>query len=459
MSTYALATSHRYLSATNVGDSFVDAIFVSMIMTALPIKNAAYLAPPVFILLQALWGNRTFVWRAVFWGSLIFCISALSITIDTMAGRIVNPPGMLWGALTYATLVAILALRPDFTITQARWKSLRKVVSWFVIIQGTLGILQFIASGNQDAVCGTFGLFDFLGNVTIAQVYLTFNLFAMIMFLMTDKCTRLDWVAIAIGLFASLLAHSGHQTLFLIAALGFVGMLQLRPRDALKLGALLAVLTGLMFSVSTITAGDIYEWQRKLLQEDDSPKRIVTIAAVDLMKNPKNLLLGTAVGQYASRAALMSSGGYLAADLPAMLTGESQYFRQLVLPALYEYEDHGEESAISQPAYSAMNLIVELGLPMALVLCSVVGYNFYRNWLLTRTGNAHARSVGMWANIGLVFFVACCFIENYVEFPQAIFLPALLYFAALSTTNAPAVDGAWEQQAESAPRRRAGRAR
>jgi hypothetical protein len=206
-----------------------------------------------------------------------------------------------------------------------------------------------------------------------------------------------------------------------------------------------------MFSVSTITAGDMNEWQRKLLKEDDSPKRMVTIAAVDLMKSPKILLLGTAVGQYASRAALMSSGGYLAADLPAMLTGESQYFRQLVLPALYEYEDHGEGSAISQPSYSVMNLIVELGFPLALVLCAVVAYNFYRNWQLTRTGDAHARSVGMWANIGLVFFVACCFIENYVEFPQAIFLPALLYFAALSTTNSLTEGGASEVTTKAAP--------
>lgn len=459
MSTYAITSSRRYLTATNVGDSFVDAIFVSMVMAALPVKNVAYLAPPVFIVLQALWGNRTFVWRTVFWGSLIFCVSALSITVDTMAGRVVNPAGMLWAALTYGTLVTILALRPDFTISPERWRTLRRVVSWFVIIQGTLGVLQFLASGNQDAVCGTFGLLDFMGNVTIAQVYLTFNLFGMIMFLMTDKRTRLDYVAIVIGLLASLLAHSGHQTLFLIAALAFVGMLQLRPRDVLKLGALLAVLTGLMFSVSTITAGDMNEWQRKLLREDDSPKRMVTINAIDLMKNPKNLLLGTAVGQYASRAALMSSGGYLSADLPALLTGESQYFRQLVLPALYEFEDHGEGSAISQPSYSVMNVIVEMGLPLALILCSVAGYNFYRNWQLTRSGDAHARAVGMWANIGLVFFTACCFIENYVEFPQAIFLPALLYFAALSSANSSIESVAPDVDTAAATRRRTGRPR
>jgi hypothetical protein len=450
MSTYAITTDRHHSTATDVGASFVDALFVSMIVAALPVKNLAYLAPPLFILLQALWGNRTFLWRTVFWGSLIFCVSALSITIDTMAGRVVNPPGMLWGAL--------LALRPDFSITTERWKSLRCVVSWFVIIQSLLGVLQFLASGDQDAVCGTFGLFDFLGGVTIAQVYLTFNLFGMIMFLMADKRTRLDYFAIVIGLMACLLAHSGHQTLFFIAALAIVGMLQMRLRDTLKLGAVMAVLVTLMFSVSSITSGDMNEWQRKLLREDDSPKRIVTISAVQLMTGPKNLLLGTAIGQYASRAALMSSGGYLSADLPTMLKGESQYFRQFVLPALYEFEDHGEGSAISQPSYSVMNLIVELGLPLALVLCFVLAYNFYRNWQLARSDDPHARAVGMWANVGLVFFVACSFIENYVEFPQAIFLPALLYFAALSTTKSP-TENRTTQSPVSVPRLRHGRTR
>jgi hypothetical protein len=58
-----------------------------------------------------------------------------------------------------------------------------------------------------------------------------------------------------------------------------------------------------------------------------------------------------------------------------------------------------------------------------------------------------------------VFFVACCFIENYVEFPQAIFLPALLYCAALSSANLPAESGATELDSAAAVGRRAGRPR
>ena len=39
---------------------------------------------------------------------------------------------------------------------------------------------------------------------------------------------------------------------------------------------------------------------------------------------------------------------------------------------------------------------------------------------------------GLAANTGLIFFVLCCAVENYAEFPQAIFLPILLYVVAVS---------------------------
>lgn len=435
MSTYAITTDRYQATETDAGDSFVDALFVSMFLLALPIKNLAYIVPPIFFVLQAFWGNSGFARRTVFWGTLIFCVSAVSITIDSMTGQMVNPPGLLFATLTYFTLVVLLALRADFSITPARRRTLRKAVSWFVIVQSVLGILQFAACGDPDAVCGTFGLLDFRGGITIAQVYLTFNLFTMMMFLMSDTRTRLDNVAIVIGLLACLLAHSGHQTLFFMGSLVIVAMFQLRLRDMFKLGVGVVVLVGLMMSVSSIDSHDIGEWYRKVAQEEDSPKKMVTASAMQLMSEPKNLLMGTAMGQFGSRAALISSGEYLSMALPKWLTGESLYYRELYLPPLYEYRAHGEASAISQPSYSVLNLFVELGLPLALVLLSVLAFNFYRNWSLAHSADPHSRSVGMWANVGLVFFVSCLFIENYIEFPQAIFLPALLYFAALSTVK------------------------
>lgn len=435
MSTNVISAPMLRSAEAEAGDSFVNSVLVCLLLIAMPIKNSAYLVPPVFIAMQMLSGNMRFVGRTLLWWSVLVCISTLSILIDSLSGKEVNLPGLYFGFLTFASFVVILALRSDFTISPAHWRGLRIAVAWFVIIQSLIGMMQFAMSGDPDTVCGTFGLLDFRGGVTIAQVYLTFNLFAMVMFLLTDMRGLLAKSAIVVGLLACALAHSGHQIVFFVASLTLVGALQMRLRDVAKLGALLLVLVVLTANVSMIYWSDIEGWYRKAVVEEDSPKRMVTLSAVEVMSGPKNLLLGVGLGQYSSRAALITSGNYLSTELPRSLTGTSDYFRDFILPARYEYQQHGEGSAISEPFCSALNLIVELGVPLAALLLFAVSKQFYRNRLLTRSTDSHTRAVGLWANVGLVFFVLCCFIENYVEFPQAIFLPALLYVAAKASTR------------------------
>ena len=79
-----------------------------------------------------------------------------------------------------------------------------------------------------------------------------------------------------------------------MGSLAFVGMLQLRLRDVLKLGLALGVLFVVTVSVSSINSHDITEWYRKVAVEGDSPKKMVTNSAFEIMSEPKNLLLGTA---------------------------------------------------------------------------------------------------------------------------------------------------------------------
>jgi hypothetical protein len=326
----------------------------------------------------------------------------------------------------------MLGLRTNMTISEERWQKLKLAVAWFAILQSTIGLMQYLASGDPDTVCGTFGLLDFRGGITIGQVYLTFNLFAMILFLLTDMAGVLPKVAIVVALLACVLAHSGHQTLFFMAALAFVGMLQLRLRDVVKLGAVLFVVVGMTVALSSIQRSDIEEWFEKVAVDEGSPKRMVTLSAVEVMSTPKNMLLGAGMGQYGSRAALISSGEYLTTPMPSALVGTSDYYLKFILPAAYEHKDHGEESAMSKPYYSIMNLIVEFGFLLTLLLLLGATIQFFRNRQLSKSPDPHTRAVGVFANVGLVFFVLCCFIENYMEFPQAIFLPTLLYVAARS---------------------------
>ena len=103
---------------------------------------------------------------------------------------------------------------------------------------------------------------------------------------------------------------------------------------------------------------------------------MVTISAVEIASQPKNFLLGTAMGQFGSRAAMISSGEYLSMALPKPLVGESEYYRQYMLPPLHEYNAHGEDSAMSQPCYTMMNLVVEMGVPLTFLLLVGVTLQF-----------------------------------------------------------------------------------
>jgi hypothetical protein len=430
MSTNAISARYATTAEADEGRAFTTAVLICLLLLMLPIKNSAYLIPPAFIALMALGGNVGFLRRAFLWGTVAICVSSLSILADSFAGQNVNGPGVFIGLLTYAQLAVLVALRSNFAISPAQLKTLTLAVAWFVIVQSSIGLLQYALSGNPDAICGTFGLLDFGGSITIGQVYLTFNLFAMILFLWTVRNGKLVTFSIALGLFTCAVAHSGHQTLSFIASVAFVGLLQLRLKDAAKLFLALATLTILAATLSSIYWTDLQGWYRKVVLEQDSPKRMATQSAIDVMSAPKNLLLGVGIGQYGSRAALITSDNYLAFELPPALQGESEYFHRYIRPALVEYSVHGEGSAMSKPYSSALNVIVEFGLPLTAALLIAFVIHFMVNWRLSRSHFRRDRSIGIVANAGLMFFLLCCFIENYIEFPQAVLLPALLYFAA-----------------------------
>src|SRR6476620_9824642 len=128
MSSNVLVADYWKSAETDAGDAFADAAVVCLLLLAVPVKNSAYLVPPVFIALQLLSGNASFVGRTLLWGCVAVCVSTVSIMIDSLAARTVNPPGLLFGILTYATLAVMLGLRSDFTLSPTRWRSLRDIV-------------------------------------------------------------------------------------------------------------------------------------------------------------------------------------------------------------------------------------------------------------------------------------------------------------------------------------------
>jgi len=153
------------------------------------------------------------------------------------------------------------------------------------------------------------------------------------------------------------------------------------------------------------------------------------------LARPKNALLGVGMGQYSSRAALITSNEYLGRDLPDMVSAKSGYFSDSMMPALRVFGEIGEGSAISKPYFSVLTILVELGPPLTLACLVGMFFHFRRNFAWMQSKNPHLARIGLVSCVGLLFFLLCCGIENYAEFPQAIFLPFLLYLAAQSRAS------------------------
>jgi hypothetical protein len=422
------------------GAAFVYAFTVCLLLMSLPIKNFGYIVPPVFFGLQLFADNIRFVKQTLLWMCLAICASTLSILFDSLSAQSINLPGLAMAVVTYFPLFIMLGSRSCFRIGAEAKRNLIAVVAWWLIVQSVIGLIQFALTRSSDAVCGTMGLLEFYtGTITITQVYFTFNLFAMTLFLFTDYRRLVTKVAIALSMLTCAVAHSGHQTMFMMAALAFVAAFQMSPKILLRVGAVLALLVTLVASVSEIYMEEVSFWAEYTFRED-APRRMAMRGAEEILSSPKNMILGAGMGQFASRAALISSGEHVSAQLPPWLLGRSDYYRMHLRPAHEVYMRDGQGSAMSKPYSSALNFVVEFGLPATLLALTGLGIAFLNNQRLAKSANAHLRLLGMLSNVGIVFFVLCCFIENYLEFPQAIFLPLLLYIAvqaSVASVEAP----------------------
>jgi hypothetical protein len=225
-----------------------------------------------------------------------------------------------------------------------------------------------------------------------------------------------------------------------MGAFGLFSLIRLnRPRTTLAAAAALGFLLLAMVQFYPATFDNTRAWYRKVALNSRSPKRLAVMEGCGILADPKNMLLGTGLGQFSSRASFITSNEYLTVELPAPLVGKSDYFR-LLRPAREEFAEWGEGSAISKPYFSLLSITVECGVLLTGALIGVLAVHVWRNLRLMRSSQRRVALTGMAANTGLVLFVLCCAVENYAEFPQAIFLPLLLYVLAISRANADVAD-------------------
>ena len=434
MSAPAVSDDRVFETSSAEGPTFYRSFLVSLTLVSLPFKNLGYLVGPVYLLLQWVGGNPRVVRRFALLTGGLLAISALSLLVESLRGNDVNLPGMFLGSLTYMPLTILLSESLAKHIDDRVYARIIAASAWFVIVQSVLGILQFAFSSNSDAVCGTSCMLEFTnGGITIKQVYYTFTLYGLILFLCAGPKTPLTITAILSGVITTTLAQAGHQTMFLIASIALVGVTGLRRPSQMIGPVVVAGLTIVLVSkLYPHTVEIAEEWYHRSIVLQDSPKALATEGALRALADPKTLLLGSGMGQFTSRAALMTSNDYLRVQLPRVLTGKSSLYVGTIEPAIGVFREVGEGSAIAKPYSSALSVIVEFGLPLAALLVSASIAVFVRNLKHMRSHTQDAARYALFCNVGMLFFLLCCLVENYAEFPEAVFVPILLYIALQS---------------------------
>lgn len=425
-------TAREIMTENSEAKALYRAFLVCLIVVSLPIKNAAYVAPALYLAVLWLHGEYQVLRRVFIICTAVLLISSFAVLWDHLAGRTVNFPGLLLGLMTYAAMFVVLCETFGRTIDEAEYGKYAKICVWFILVQSAIGLFQYAATRNSDAVCGTFGLLDgFKPSVTIAQVYFTFTILGMILFIVPVANNWPARLAIVAGALTCVVAQSGHQLIFFVIALVVCGLARLSHfGTVLRSVAAAALLSWLILELAPDTLTLARDWYTKVTDSDDSPKRLVYEGALSILQDPKNLLIGTGLGQYCSRAALIASDEYLYVKLPGFLTGKSDYFDAYVDPGVVLFFQIGEGSAISKPYMSLLSVPVEFGLLLTVGLLAVICRCVI--WC-ARVMSGHGdevRWIGFSMMVGILFFVLCCFIENYAEFSQAIFLPFILYVVA-----------------------------
>jgi hypothetical protein len=429
----------------------------AVIGTALPIKELQFLLPLLYVVLLVVAGEKRTCRRLFKWGAIVVLISSVSMVIDALRGRDVSLPGLLFALLGYLPVFTVFCSDFDLQTSAVEKARLVRLMSIFVVLEAVLGMAQFAAIGNPDAVAGTFGLFS---EPTIVQVYYTFVLFNAIFFLYAHNATRFGQLAMLLGLLACILAQSGHQTIFVLVAIVAVSLVSSRTRGTVGAGGLL-VLAGFAAALMNYFYPSTRElaanWFDKVVLDPDSLKRQLLQSVWQILADPKNLLLGTGLGQFCSRGALIASGDYLvSASLPAFLTAKSGYFVQYLEPLLSLFNQWGEGSAISKPYFSAASWLVEAGG----VMFSWTVFLLIREAALLVRGLRHQDPAVVRLSralaIPFLLFVLCTFIENYAEFALGTFLPAVLYVLSRSELRRALVQQFPTWDRNSAAFRRAG---
>jgi hypothetical protein len=408
----------------------LGAFIALIVIVAFPGKFLFYISPGVLILISLFAGGFIRFWRLVGIMSGIVMLSLASIAFDLMDGGHANMPGLVFGVITYLPIFILWSLSKDFRVSEGFAWHLANACLAFILLEGAVGAAEWLIAHNADYVNGTFGLFDTVTKEsTISQVNLCFTLFCTTVYCGLWIRKRRMKLGCGVAVATALVAQTSHQTLFFMAlmpALAVTGGRRFR-RLAASIGVVVAVVAGVFF-IDPEIVWHIEDWAYKVLLKPTSPKRLSVTAALEMMRG-KNLLFGVGLGQFSSRAAILSSGGTTTVKLPKILEGSSTYYERFMKLPVFIFQQGGEGSAMAMPYFSVLSVITEFGLVIAALFLFKIIQAVIENIRLG-AASSEAWRVSCYCNFFIGFLFLCSFIQNYLELTQAIMIPVLLYIVS-----------------------------
>lgn len=406
-------------------------LIILLSVTAFPSKYIYYIAPFLII-------TFSFFIKLIDNKKLFFLLIALLIyiiinyTFSLISGNTYNISGSLIYVLTIIPIIIILS-RKKIHIDKKNIQSTQRILFFFIVIQFIVVLFQLSQTKNWDAITGTYGLFDYKYGTTITQVFFTFNILCFIIFIFKEKLNIKSFLIMLCALIMVALAQSGHQTLFFIITFLLVFIKKNDFKGLIKISIIGTVLLSLVIILfpETLDLGSM--WFEKTFY-NESPKTLITIDSFNILKeNTKIILFGVGPGQYTSRASLISSGEYISSTMPDFLTGKSYYFSQYVSPLIQLHKQIGEGSAIAQPYYGLLSILMEFGLPIVILFLFLLTYEVKN--LLSLRKYKEIRILCNYNLFFIFFLLFCSMIENYFEFVQAILVPIYLYILSHGRIN------------------------
>lgn len=419
----------------HIENKYYILLVIITVIVSLP-SNFIFYVAPIIIVLFSLHNNFLISRQRLLSIFIVYVILyLLSVSLNAIEGYSINYISFIYGLITYSSFIILLSIYNKGYLNDQEIGKVVYFLSYFLIIQSCTVFFQMSQTGNWDALSGTFGLFDYKGRITISQVMFCFNIYVIMLFLLAYIKKNVVKIALIFGIISTSAAQSGHQFIFLIITIliVYVSLKNLKLLLKYTTGISLTILLVLLFFPETIDIAAA--WLQNILF-GNYPKTLSTIDAFKLMyDNVRISSFGTGIGQFTSRASLFSSGEYLGVNIPDILTDKSSFYTSIVEPKLKLQEQIGEGSAIAKPYYSALSLLVEFGLIIFGVIIYYVVRFFRKNKDYYSSKNIEVTSLSKFMNAFILFLIMCSFIENYLEFVQAITVPILLFSISISRRN------------------------